>query len=88
MAEFCRTRPTSVTWSHYKSKEEGEDQESMQSSTTPDPGHYMGKRQKHKKTSQTREPKRSTFSQQVTTRLQLTDKKVLQRQIRNTINGQ
>ena len=30
-------------------KEEGKHQESMQSSTTPDPGHLMGKLQKHKK---------------------------------------
>ena len=28
----------------YKSKEEGKDQESIQSSTTPDPGHHMGKK--------------------------------------------
>ena len=26
-----------------ESKEEGNDQESIQSSTTPDPGHHMGK---------------------------------------------
>ena len=26
-----------------QSKEEGKDQESIQSSTTPDPGHHMGK---------------------------------------------
>ena len=26
-----------------KSKEEGKDQESIQSNTTPDPGHHMGK---------------------------------------------
>ena len=36
-----------------ESKEEGKDQELIQSSTTPDPGHHMGKRQKHKKTSHT-----------------------------------
>ena len=28
------------------SKEEGKDQESIQSSTTPDPGHWLGKWQK------------------------------------------
>ena len=28
-----------------KRKEEGKDQESIQSNTTPDPGHHMGKRQ-------------------------------------------
>ena len=27
----------------YQSKEEGKDQEYIQSNTTPDPGHYMGK---------------------------------------------
>ena len=39
-----------------ESKEEGKDQESIQSSTTPDPGHHVGKRQKHNKTPYTREP--------------------------------
>ena len=38
------------------SKEEGKHQESIQSSTTPDPGHHMGKWGKHMKTPQTREP--------------------------------
>ena len=37
-----------MSW--YKSKQEGIDQESIQSNTTPDPGHYMGKWQKHTKT--------------------------------------
>ena len=32
-----------------KIMEEGKDQETIQSSTTPDPGHIMGKWQKHKK---------------------------------------
>ena len=27
----------------FQNKEEGKDQESIQSSTTPDPGHHMGK---------------------------------------------
>ena len=31
-----------------ESKEEGKDQESIQSSTTPDPGHHMGKRQRER----------------------------------------
>ena len=35
------------------SKGEGKDKELMQSSTTPDTSYYMGKRQKHKKTSHT-----------------------------------
>ena len=33
-----------------QNKEEGKDQELIQSNTTPDPGHTMGKWQKHKKT--------------------------------------
>ena len=37
------------------------DQESIQSSTTPDPGHHMGKWQKHKKTLHTRGPRVSPF---------------------------
>ena len=36
-------------------KEEGKDQESIQSSVTHDPGHRMGKSQIHKKTSHTGE---------------------------------
>ena len=28
---------------YFKSKEEGKDQESIQSNSTPDPGHHMGK---------------------------------------------
>ena len=40
-----------------RSKEEGKYQEFIQSSTTTDPGHHMGKRQNHKKTSHTREPR-------------------------------
>ena len=35
-----------------------EDQELIQPSTTPNPGHHMGKQQKHKKTLHTREPRR------------------------------
>ena len=47
-----------VSWSQgYKSKEEGKDHELLQSITTPDPGYYMGKWQKHKKASRTREPR-------------------------------
>ena len=44
-----------------ESKEVSKDQESIQSSNTPDPGHHMGKSQKHKKTSHTREPIDSPF---------------------------
>ena len=58
-----------------KSKEEGKDQESIQSNTTPDPGHHMGKFPiwcpgsgvlfekvtKQKKTSHRREPRGQTF---------------------------
>ena len=46
-----------------KSKKDGKDQESIQLSTTPDPGYHMGKWQKHNLTSQTR-AKRSALSQQ------------------------
>ena len=42
-------------------KEEGKYQESIQANTTPDPGHYMGKCQKHKKTQHTREPRDQPF---------------------------
>ena len=45
-----------------QSKEEGKDQESIQSNTTPDPGHHMGERQKHKKTSHKRVPRGQPFS--------------------------
>ena len=44
-----------------QSKEDGKDQEQIQSSTTLDPGHRMGKCQKHKKTLHTREPRGKTF---------------------------
>ena len=44
-----------------QSKKEGKYQESIQSSTTPDPGHHMGKCQKHKETSHTREPSGEPF---------------------------
>ena len=41
--------------------EAGKDQESVQSSTTPDQGNHMGKWQKHKKTSYTRQPRGQPF---------------------------
>ena len=44
-----------------KSKEEGTYHESIQLSTTPDPRHDIGKRQKHKETSHTREPRGQPF---------------------------
>ena len=50
-----------------RSKKGGKDQESIQSSTTPDPEYHTGKWQKHYQTSQTR-AKRQALSQQVTTR--------------------
>ena len=40
-----------------QSKEEGKNQESIQSSTTPDPGHHVEKCQKHKKPPHIREPR-------------------------------
>ena len=62
----------------HHSKEEGKDQESIQSSTTPDPGHHMGKTQEN--ITQKRVAKMLALSQQVTTRLQGTDKTVWRRQ--------
>ena len=57
------------------SKKRGKDQEeSMQSSTTPDPGYHMENQQKHILTPQTRS-KTSVLFQQVTTRQQRTDAK-------------
>ena len=43
----CSKGTSNLGWSAplllaYKSKEEGKDQESIQSSATPDPGHHMG----------------------------------------------
>ena len=46
---------------YMQSKKEGKDQESIQSSTTHDSGNHTGKRQKHKKTSLTREPRGQPF---------------------------
>ena len=40
----------------YKSKKDGKDQETIQSSTTPDPGYHMGKLKKYNKHHQ-QEPK-------------------------------
>ena len=48
----------------FKCEKGGKDQESILSSTIPDPGYHMGKQQKHNKTSQTRD-KRSALSKQV-----------------------
>ena len=67
-----------------KSKEEGKDQESIQSNTTSDPGHHMGKFpiwcpgsgvlfEKVTKTKENityKRAKRSDLSQQVTTKMQ------------------
>ena len=44
-----------------QSKEECKYQESIQSSTTPDQVHHMGKSQKQKKTSHTSEPRGQHF---------------------------
>ena len=52
-----------------QSREEGKDQESIQSSTTPYPRHHMGKWQKHVH----KRAKRSALSQLVITTLQGTD---------------
>ena len=42
-------------------KEEGNYRESIQTNTTSDPKHCMGKRQKHKKMTNTREPRGQPF---------------------------
>ena len=52
--------PTSML-KRQQSKEESKDLESTQSSTTPDPGYRMGKWQKHKQTSHTKELISQTF---------------------------
>ena len=44
-----------------KCKEEGKDQASIQSSTTPNPGHHTGMSQKHIATSHTREQRGQSF---------------------------
>ena len=46
---------------YVESKEEGKDQKSIQSSTTPDQGYHLEKWQKHKETLHTREPKCHSF---------------------------
>ena len=48
-----------------KSKEEGRDQESIQSSTTPDPGHLMNTRKHH-----TQKNQELSLSHQVITSMQ------------------
>ena len=59
----------SVFGYHIKSKKNGKDQESIQSSTTPDQGYHIGKCQKtHLNT--TNEGQDVTLLQQVTTRQQ------------------
>ena len=58
-----------------QNRQEGKDQELIQSSTAPFPGYHMGKLHIHKKTSHTGEP-RSQLSKQVTTRLHYTDRKI------------
>ena len=39
----CRPNPNEMPPYHFRSKKGGIDQESIQSSTTPDPGYHMGK---------------------------------------------
>ena len=54
--KICHARIQKVLLVGVERKKEFKDQESIQSNTTPDAGHHMGKSQKHKKTSHTREP--------------------------------
>ena len=63
------------TRDYNQNKEEGKTLKSKQSNTTPDPGQHIGKWQKNKKTSHTREPRGQPFhSRWRTTRLQETYK--------------
>ena len=55
---------------YHKRIAEGKDQESMQSSKTPDPGHHMGIVTKTKENNTHLRAKRPALSQQMTTRLQ------------------
>ena len=57
----CKIRNDTDYFTTEQSKEEGKDQENIQSNTTPGPGHHMEKCQKHKKTSHTREPRGHSF---------------------------
>ena len=53
-----------MTWctcDKYQSKKDGKDQESIQSSTTPDPEYHMGKRQNHTKNYQKQEQRGQLF---------------------------
>ena len=66
---------------YFKSKKEGKDQESIQSSTTPDPGYQW------ESDNVTTRAKRSALSQQMTTRYQQTDvHESITKQDRNNIN--
>ena len=54
--------------------EEGKDQESIQTKSTSDPGRHMGSEKTEEENITYKRDKRSILSQQVTTRLQGTDK--------------
>ena len=61
---LCNTAHNNVTFTYDKILSvlcQNTSQESIQSITTPDQGHCMGKWQKHKKTSHTREPRGQPF---------------------------
>ena len=60
---------------YFLSKYEYKDQESIQSSTTPDPRHHMEKWKKQQENISHKRAKRQALSQQVTTGLQWRDKK-------------
>ena len=76
---------TGVVSCNNESKKGGKNQESIQSSTSPDLGYHLGKWQKCNYTSQTR-ANRSVLSQQVTTRQQWTDAKAWQTEDINKTN--
>ena len=71
-----------------KSKKEGKGRDSIQSSTTSDPG-YQRESDNVTNTHQKRKPKKSALSQQLTTRHQQTDEQEsISKQDRNDINDQ
>ena len=72
-------RPGTTQWNMDPTQNmyESKDQESMQSSTTPDPGHHMGLWQKHKKyhTQESQEARPFLAGDHKAAMLQWTDKK-------------
>ena len=63
-----------LIFSFLESKEEGKDQESMQSNNAPDLGHHIWESDKNTKNITYKSAKKSALSEHVTTRLQGVDK--------------